>query len=721
MKKTELKKLMEEMSLEEKAAQLFQLTGGFFEEGGAVTGPEADLGITQEEIQMAGSVVLSGLGAEKLRKIQEEHLKKNKKKIPLLFMADIINGYRTVFPIPIAQACTFHPQLTQKGAEIAAAEAAASGVHVTFSPMSDLVRDPRWGRVMEAWGEDPLLNASFSRSAVLGYQGTDISRKGKIASCVKHFAGYGAPCGGREYNHVELSERTLREDYLDGYKAAIKAGVKMVMTSFNTLERIPSTGNRKLMRDILRKELGFHGNLISDYSAVHELVPHGVAANDKEAAALAMKAGVDIDMGSRCYVKFLKELVLEGEIEEELLNDAVWRVLSLKNELGLFDNPMKDLSEEDEKRLLLCKEHRECARKCAEEAMVLLKNQDRILPIKKTENVAYIGPFLDEKGMLGNWSVFADREDTVTVREGLKHRGMEGEFAAGTLLFGNTDTEEMRKEAVKKAANADKVVLLLGEHESESGEGGSHGKLRLPKEQRELLDAVVKVNPQIILVIFAGRPLVLTEEVKKAKGILMAWYPGTEAGDALADILSGSVNPSGKLSMSFPVHEGQIPVYYNAFSTGRPKPVNGKHDRFYSQYLDIPNDPLFPFGYGLSYTKFSYTDIRLDKKILKGTEDILHASVAVKNVGTRRGKEIVQMYIRDLTGSVVRPMKELKGFRKIELEPGQEENVVFEVREDMLRFWDIDMKYKSEPGKFEIWIGENSTTENKAEFSFIDP
>ena len=300
MKKTELKKLMEEMSLEEKAAQLFQLTGGFFEEGGAVTGPEADLGITQEEIQMAGSVVLSGLGAEKLRKIQEEHLKKNKKKIPLLFMADIINGYRTVFPIPIAQACTFHPQLTQKGAEIAATEASASGVHVTFSPMSDLVRDPRWGRVMEAWGEDPLLNASFSRSAVLGYQGTDISRKGKIASCVKHFAGYGAPCGGREYNHVELSERTLREDYLAGYKAAIKAGVKMVMTSFNTLERIPSTGNRKLMRDILRKELGFHGNLISDYSAVHELVPHGVVANDKEAAALAMKAGVDSYMVRRC-------------------------------------------------------------------------------------------------------------------------------------------------------------------------------------------------------------------------------------------------------------------------------------------------------------------------------------------------------------------------------------------------------------------------------------
>lgn len=726
MTKEELLHLLHQMTTQEKCRELMQLPMEAFTDTDISTGPCEDLELTDEKMAQVGSI-LSLTGAEWTRKVQEEHLKNNRLNIPLLFMADIINGYKTIFPIPLAQGCTFDPDLVRQLAEAAAREGAAAGVHVTFSPMADLVRDPRWGRVMESTGEDPYLNGIMAEQMVKGYQGDDLKEEGRLAACVKHFAGYGAPLGGREYNQVELSERTLLEDYLPAYEKAVRAGARLVMSSFNTLERVPSTGNRKLMREILRGKMGFQGVLISDYAAVKELIAHGLAENEAEAARLALEAGVDIDMMSRCYSDFLCGQIERGEVAQELLDEAVLRVLELKNDLGLFENPFKDGSPEKEKELLLCEKHCSLAQKAAEESFVLLKNEENMLPLSKEETTAFIGPFGEEKGLLGAWALFADREDTVTVKEGVERlcpgqiwaRGCEilepGQkwlrgyipIAEETWKQTAETAEEKLIEVVEAAGKADRVVLLLGEQELESGESGSCGRIGLPPSQMKLLKAVVQVNPNLVLVVFSGRPLILTEACAYAKAVLFAWMPGTQGGPAVANVLYGCSNPSGKLTETFPYHMGQIPVYYSDFATGRPQMPG---------YIDIPKEPLYPFGYGLSYTEYAYSPVKLDQKVLDSQTDVIHASVRVKNTGSMEGREAVQLYIQDVKGSVSRPVRQLKGFQKISLAPGEEKEVRFEIREEMLRFWTIDMEYRSEPGQFRVWIGTDSRTENGEEF-----
>lgn len=726
MTKEELLHLLHQMTTQEKCRELMQLPMEAFTDTDISTGPCEDLELTDEKMAQVGSI-LSLTGAEWTRKVQEEHLKNNRLNIPLLFMADIINGYKTVFPIPLAQGCTFDPDLVRQLAEAAAREGAAAGVHVTFSPMADLVRDPRWGRVMESTGEDPYLNGIMAEQMVKGYQGNDLKEEGRLAACVKHFAGYGAPLGGREYNQVELSERTLLEDYLPAYEKAVRAGARLVMSSFNTLERVPSTGNRKLMREILRGKMGFQGVLISDYAAVKELIAHGLAEDEAEAARLALEAGVDIDMMSRCYSDFLCGQIERGEVAQELLDEAVLRVLELKNDLGLFENPFKDGSPEKEKELLLCEKHRSLAQKAAEESFVLLKNEENMLPLSKEETTAFIGPFGEEKGLLGAWALFADREDTVTVKEGVERlcpgqiwakgceilepgqKWLRGYIPITEETWKQTaeTAEEKIKEAVEAAEKADRVVLLLGEQELESGESGSCGHIGLPPSQMKLLKAVAQVNSNLILVVFSGRPLILTEACAYAKAVLFAWMPGTQGGPAVANVLYGCSNPSGKLTETFPYHMGQIPVYYSDFATGRPQMPS---------YIDIPKEPLYPFGYGLSYTEYTYSHVKLDQKVLDSQTDVIHASVRVKNTGSMEGREAVQLYIQDVKGSVSRPVRQLKGFQKISLAPGEEKEVRFEIREEMLRFWTIDMEYRSEPGRFRVWIGTDSRTENGEEF-----
>ena len=726
MTKEALLHLLHQMTTQEKCRELMQLPMEAFTETDISTGPCEDLELTDEKMAQAGSI-LSLTGAEWTRKVQEEHLKNNRLNIPLLFMADIINGYKTVFPIPLAQGCTFDPDLVRQLAEAAAREGAAAGVHVTFSPMADLVRDPRWGRVMESTGEDPYLNGIMAEQMVKGYQGNDLKEEGRLAACVKHFAGYGAPLGGREYNQVELSERTLLEDYLPAYEKAVRAGARLVMSSFNTLERVPSTGNRKLMREILRGKMGFQGVLISDYAAVKELIAHGLAEDEAEAARLALEAGVDIDMMSRCYSDFLCGQIERGEVAQELLDEAVLRVLELKNDLGLFENPFKDGSPEKEKELLLCEKHRSLAQRAAEESFVLLKNEENMLPLSKEETTAFIGPFGEEKGLLGAWALFADREDTVTVKEGVERlcpgqiwakgceilepgqKWLRGYIPIAEETWKQTEeaAEEKLKEAVEAAEKADRVVLLLGEQELESGESGSCGHIGLPPSQMKLLKAVAQVNSNLILVVFSGRPLILTEACAYAKAVLFAWMPGTQGGPAVANVLYGCSNPSGKLTETFPYHMGQIPVYYSDFATGRPQMPG---------YIDIPKEPLYPFGYGLSYTEYTYSPVKLDQKVLDSQTDVIHASVRVKNTGSMEGREAVQLYIQDVMGSVSQPVRQLKGFQKISLAPGEEKEVRFEIREEMLRFWTIDMEYRSEPGRFRVWIGTDSRTENGEEF-----
>lgn len=777
MEQEKLEALLKEMTLEEKINQLFQMHGGFFEDGAVATGPAAEQGFSERSIRELGSV-LGAVGADSVKRIQKNHMENHPHHIPLLFMADVINGYKTIFPIPLAQGAAFNEEVARTGAEVAAREASAAGIQVTFSPMVDLVRDARWGRVLESNGEDVYLNSVYAKALVEGYQGDDPKAEGKIAACVKHFAAYGAPTAGRDYNNVELSERTLRDDYLPAYEAAIKAGALLVMTSFNTLNRIPSTANQWLMRKVLREEMGFQGVLISDWAAIEEIAKHDLAVDKKEAAVLALKAGTDIDMMTNCYCAYLKEAIEAGEVSEALLDEAVLRVLELKNRLGLFENPYKDADAEQEKRWILCEEHRSKSRKAAEETFVLLEN-DHMLPLKETERVAFIGPYVDEKKILGFWSIFGEAKDAVSVKEGVservKHAVEAGQvtFARGCEILTEEEfvpgfdpkeknsaagqevsAEEMLRQALEQAKQADKVVLCLGEHTTQSGEGGSRAEITLPGLQMELLRKIAAVNDNIIVVLFHGRPLDLREVKALSKAVMLAWMPGTEGGNAIAATLYGDVSPSGRLPMSFPYSVGQVPVFYAEFHTGRHMESYMPDNRFQSRYIDAPNAPLYPFGYGLSYTTFAYGDIRLrvenvntnhenipeenvsgrtygsaageangkqaeNNCIAFHTGEKLLVSVKVKNTGSVKGAEVVQMYVRDDKASVVRPVRELKGFLKVWLEPGEEKEVCFTVTEEMLRFHDINMAHTVEPGSFTVFVGSDSTTERQAQFCFL--
>lgn len=736
MELKELQRLLGEMSLEEKVGQMVQIPANMLTEGGLITGPTDSIEMTQEKVSLVGAL-LGKTGAKELHDIQEEFVKNHPHHIPLLLMYDIINGMDTIFPIPLAMGCTFSPELVEKSAEVAAKEATAAGLHVTFSPMLDLVRDARWGRVMESTGEDPWLNSELGKAMVRGYQGSskaageplDLKKEGNIAGCIKHFAGYGLPEGGREYENVEISERTFREDYLPAYKAAAEEGCAMVMTSFNTLDRIPSTGNKWLMREVLRKEMGFDGVLISDYSAIDEMITHGIAQDSREAAKLAIMAGVDIDMVSNAYVKYLADLVCQGEVEERLIDEAVMRILKLKNDLGLFENPYKDGSEEKEKELFCCKEHRQLARKIAAASFVLLKNE-QMLPLKKeaTEKVAFIGPYAENVEIHGSWSFPKNPESAITIKAGAEQKKTGMTFVQGCLVldedqcdryggkqsYGEGAKDLMLAEAVMAAKNADKVVLCLGEHRNQSGEGGSRVNIRLPENQMILLREIQKVNANIVTVVFSARPLELKEVTEISKAVMLVWMPGTEGGNAIADVLFGDSMPQGRLSMSMPRSVGQVPIYYNRFSTGRPN-GSGTAVGFIHGYIDESTKPLYPFGYGLSYTEFEYSKVELDKTemCVNGT---LTAKVNVKNIGALPGTETVQLYLQDVKGSVVRPVKMLRGFEKVTLQPGESGEVRFEIKESMLKFYDINMDYVSEPGLFRVFIGQDSDTENMAEF-----
>ena len=715
----DIKAILNKMTIKEKAYQLLQLnTLAFAGNKGDVniTGPVTEMDIDKNYIFEAGSA-LNSVGAQRMLDIQKNYLSISKNKIPLVFMQDVIHGYRTLYPINLAIAASFDTQLAHDCAAMAAKEASVDGVQVTFAPMVDLVRDARWGRVMESSGEDPYLGCKMAKATVEGYQG-DMG-KYNIAACVKHFAAYGAAESGRDYNTVDMSERTLREYYLPTYKAAIDAGVKLLMTSFNSLNGIPAAGNKWLVDGILRKEWGYDGVVISDYASFHEMKIHGYVENGKEAAYRAMEAGGDIEMVSTTYPMFLEELINEGKITMEQLDTAVLRVLKLKDELGLLDNPYRYTNVEESKKIILCKEHRDLARYAAEQSAVLLKNEG-VLPLREDiSSVAVIGPLANNGEIFGNWPCGAKAEETVPVFEGIKSIiGDRAKYAKGCDVDLNATDFSGIEEAVELAKNSEAVVLCLGEHQFDSGEGHCKSKLELPYVQYKLLFEILKVNKNVAVLLFTGRPLALERLDKNAPAILNMWMPGTEGGNAAANLVFGRAVPSGKLTMSFPYTVGQCPIYYNHYMTGRPKPETDERVTFTSSFIDVPNRPLYPFGYGLSYTTFEYSEHKIDKSVMKEGEKII-ASVKVKNTGKYKAKETVQLYIRDLVGSVVRPIKELKGFEKIELDAGEERVVSFEINEESLAFYGADMQRKAEKGKFQVFIAPSSKCQPFAEFALV--
>lgn len=731
MNSEQLKTLLNDMSFDEKIGQLTQLAGSMYGADAIVTGLLDMFKINEKALEMSGSV-LSVIGAEAIKKLQDENMAKQPHHIPQLFMYDIINGYQTIYPVPLGQGATFNPELVEELAHMAGKESAAAGLHVTFSPMVDLVRDARWGRVMESTGEDPYLNGLMGAAMVKGYQGDNIKAPGNVAACVKHFAAYGGAEGGRDYDTVELSERTLRDDYLKSYAECVKAGVRLVMTSFNTLNRVPSTGNRWLMRKILREEMGFNGVLISDYGAVKEMINHGFCKDEKQAAEQSIKAGLDMEMMSTAYISHLRELVDEGKVSMELIDEAVMRLLELKNDLGLFENPYKDGSVEAERKLILCDKHKALARKAAAESFVLLKNEASLLPLldKSGSTVAFIGPYADEAQIHGSWSFPNNYDSFVPVKKGIEGnvKNVKTLFAKGCYRLDHnmkfkdgtkfeideSIKEALLNEAVESAKKADIVVMCLGEHFMQTGEATSRTEIKLCEDQLELLRRVSEVNSNIVTLVFAGRPLEMQEVDSLSKAVLYVWFPGTEGGNAISDVLFGKSEPGGRLPMSFSYRVGQLPNYYSRFHSGRPN--NGTLDQgFVMGYIDQADLFMYPFGYGLSYSSFEYGKVRLSKSVMT-RDETLTATVTVKNTGKRASTETVQMYIQDLFGSVVRPRRLLKGFKKVSLQPGEIVDVSFEITEEMLRFVNIDMEYTSEEGDFKVFIGPDSLTQNYGEF-----
>ena len=707
MTKEQLQSLLESLTLEEKVGQLVQCNAGqFIKNQMEITGPEGEM-LPAEDLNRVMGSVLTFEDASQAKALQDKHLAADPKKIPLLLMLDVIHGLRTTYPIPLAMGCSFDDSLMAECADMARKESAACGVHVTFNPMVDTARDGRWGRIMETNSEEPLINSRMGAAVVRATQGEDLGNPENVACCVKHYAAYGAGEAGRAYNGVELSERILRETYLPAYKACLDAGARLVMPSFNSLNGVPSVANKWLMNKVLREEWGFGGVVISDYNAVGELVTHGVAENLKDAARLAMEACCDIDMVKNAYYLHLADLVREGAVSEEALDRAVFRVLSLKNELGLFENPLRGADEEKEKALYLCPAHREIARRAAEESAVLLKN-DGILPLPRTaRRLALIGPFAETQHLVGFWSRPGAWKDAVTLPEGIRALAPDTELLIETgcsAAIGDTDESGIMK-AVAAARAAEAVILALGEKEDDSGEGRSRAELTLPGMQLELARRVIEANPHTVVVLFNGRPLALTELEKIAPAILEMWYPGTEAGNAAARLLFGEANPCGKLSVSLPRSVGQLPMSYNRMNTGRPKPgPDSQAFPFSSCYLDTPNLPLYSFGYGLSYTDFAYSSLTLDRETLeKGGS--LTVTVTVANRGQAAGKEAVQLYMRDLKASVVRPVQQLIDYKKVFLAPGETARVTFTVTEPQLRFWNFDCEFVSEPGTFALSTG----------------
>lgn len=694
LKKEQLTEILMQMTLEEKIGQTVQLTGNFFDKASAaVTGPMSEMNVSNHQLYQIGSV-LGGAGASDIKRIQTEYLKNNRLGIPMMFMADVIHGYQSIYPIPLGLASSWNPELVEKTAALAAKEAAVSGIHVTFSPMVDLVRDARWGRVLETTGEDPFLNEELAKAQVQGYQGSDLLTDiDRLAACVKHFAGYGAPVGGRDYNTVDLSEHVLRESYLSGYQAAIEAGAKMVMASFNTINGVPATANQWLLKDVLRDEMKFDGVLISDWAGINELIAHGVAADLKEAARQSLLAGIDIDMMAGAYLHHLKDLIIEEPELEALLDQAVWRILNLKNELGLFENPYRGADEAREIAENFSNTHRQLVKQAADESIVLLKNKG-VLPLKPSTKIALIGPKSQVKDLLGSWSLNGRIEDTPSLAEVLgEHVELkvidEADVFKGSSSFLVSDLYE-----------SDVIIAAVGEDSFMSGEAASRSNLQLPENQLLLLRELKKTGKPIVTVIVSGRPLDLTEVDLLADAIVEVWFPGSEGAAAISDVLTGKVNPSGKLSMSFPRSVGQVPIYYNHHSTGRPFTADSQDEKYVSRYLDVENTPLYPFGFGLSYTTFNYYDFKVSSDY--------EVSVTITNTGERAGEEIVQLYIHDKVAEVVRPVKELKGFKRLSLQAKESKQVTFQLKPEMFEYLHQDGKFRYDTGEFDIMVGANS-------------
>lgn len=700
--------LLKQMTLEEKIGQLNQYTGDNQATGPITINPNKESEIRQGLI---GSM-LNVIGTKYTRQYQELAMQ-SRLKIPLLFGQDVIHGYKTTFPIPLGEAASWDLAAIEKAARIAAIEASASGIHWTFAPMVDIGRDPRWGRVMEGAGEDTYLGSLIAKARVTGFQGEKLGGIDAVMACVKHFAAYGAAVGGRDYNSVDMSERMLWEVYLPPFKAALDAGAATFMNSFNDLNGIPATGNKYLQRDILKGKWGFKGFVVSDWGSIGEMQNHGYAKDGKEAAYLAITAGSDMDMESRCYKNHLEALVKEKRIDIQLVDDAVKRILRKKFELGLFDDPYRFCNAEREKAALNNPEHTKAARENGAKSIVLLKNNSNVLPLsKETKTIAFIGPLVKEyKQNMGFWDVDIPGIDyeklVVSQWDGLQNKVGKNTkllYAKGCEIEG--DNKDGFAEAVKIASQADVVIMSIGERRDMSGEAKSRSNIHIPGVQEELVKAIQATGKPVVVLINTGRPLVFNYIADTVPAILYTWWLGTEAGNSIADVLFGDYNPSGKLPMTFPREVGQIPIYYNHFNTGRPAPDEFATN-YVSAYIDLSNSPKFPFGFGLSYTTFQYSDLKLSNNKMKNNESI-EVTVKITNTGKYAGEEVVQLYLRDKFGSVVRPIKELKGFEKIKLNVGETKTVKFVIDNQKLSFYNDKLEFKSEAGDFDVMIGASS-------------
>ena len=714
--------LMNKMTLEEKIGQMNLPSAGEFTTG---TATNSDIGNNVKKGNVGGLFNIKGI--EKIKAIQKISVEESRLKIPLLFGMDVIHGYETTFPIPLGISATWDMAAIEKSARIAAIEASADGINWTFSPMVDISRDPRWGRVSEGNGEDPYLGSQIAKAMIKGYQGS-LTKNNEILACVKHYALYGAPEGGRDYNTVDMSHIRMYNEYFPPYKAAVDAGVGSVMASFNEVDGIPATANKWLMTDVLRKQWGFKGFVVTDYTGINEMIDHGMG-DLQTVSALALKAGIDMDMVGEGFLKTLKKSLSEKKVTQAEIDLACRRVLEAKYKLGLFEDPYKFLDAQRAKTEIYTSEHRQIARQIAAQSFVLLKNKGNVLPRKKAGKIALIGPLADAaNNMAGTWSVATVQNRSVSVLAGLKEAvGNKAEvlYAKGSNLTENATLEEnatmfgkslnrdprpaaeIRQEAVKIAEQSDVIIAALGESAEMSGEASSRSHIGIPMVQQQLLKELLKTGKPVVLLLFTGRPLTLTWEDKNVPAILNVWFAGSEAGNAIADVVFGDVNPSGKITMTFPQNIGQIPIYYAHKNTGRPLEEGKWFSKFRSNYLDVSNDPLYPFGYGLGYSAFEYGNLNLSQTTLKGNQT-LKATISITNKGKYDGAEVVQLYIRDKVGSVTRPVKELKGFQKIWIKSGETKTATFNITTNDLKFYNSDLKYDWESGEFDIMIGANS-------------
>ena len=735
--KTFVDALMSKMTLDEKIGQLNLPGAGDITTGGQASEDNSMIAKKIREGKVGGLFNIKGV--EKIKHVQEIAAKESRLKIPLIFGMDVIHGYQTVFPIPLALSCSWDMQKIEQSARIAATEASADGICWTFSPMVDIARDPRWGRIAEGNGEDPYLGYQIAKAMVKGYQGDDLKKNNTVMACVKHYALYGAAEAGRDYNTTDMSRVRMYNEYLLPYKGAVDAGAGSIMSSFNEVDGIPASANKFLMTDVLRKQWGFKGFVVTDYTAINEMIDHGMG-DLQTVSALALNAGIDMDMVGEGFLTTLKKSLQEKKVTQKQIDDACRRILEAKYKLGLFDDPYRYCDEKRAASEIYTDANRKASREIAADCFVLLKNQNNVLPLKKAGTIALIGPLADAKeNMPGTWSVAADFSKAISVLKGLNEtvgNKVKLLYAKGSFLdddsvfeqragmFGKSFSrdgrtkEQLLQEALNIASQSDVIIAALGESAEMTGESSSRSSIEIPQTQKELLAALLKTGKPVVLVLFTGRPLAIKWENANVPAILNVWFGGSEAGYAISDVLFGDVNPSGKLTTTWPQNIGQVPMYYNHKNTGRPLAEGKWFQKFRSNYLDVSNDPVYPFGYGLSYTNFTYGDLKLSSTSLKGNQT-LTASVTVTNSGNLDGKEVVQLYIRDVVGSITRPVKELKSFQKISFKAGETKTVTFNITTNDLKFYDNDLKYDWESGDFVIMVGGNSRDVKSAKVTWV--